>query len=126
MTTGHADRAILLDHTPPIAGFVYDGKNRGFDVAFTAENNQFCFNWDKFHDADSGIASVAFAGVGSSRGSFDVVTRKAVAYYQKSVCFPVQLQHNTKYFATLEVSNGANTPLAVTSSSDGGETSLGT
>eukprot|EP00118_Oscarella_pearsei_P018126 m.184105 g.184105 ORF g.184105 m.184105 type:complete len:5153 (+) comp39317_c0_seq2:47-15505(+) len=119
MATGHSNKPLLLDHSPPVAGFVNDGKNRGFDLKFTAESNQYCFNWDDFHDADSGINAVAFAGVGSTQGSFDIVGRKSVAYYQKSVCFSVRLQHNVKYFATLEVSNDANKPLTVNSSSDG-------
>ena len=36
----HADGPILVDDTPPIAGFLFDGPYAGRDLVFTKDRNE--------------------------------------------------------------------------------------
>ena len=54
-TVGHADKPIIVDSSPPIAGDVYDGDKLKEDIAFQASPSQYCANWNGFGDPESGL-----------------------------------------------------------------------
>lgn len=53
--TGAGETPILLDSTPPVAGYVLDGSQLGHDVCCQVSDTQVCAQWVDFHDPDSYI-----------------------------------------------------------------------
>ncbi|XP_052806226.1 uncharacterized protein LOC128235445 [Mya arenaria] len=117
-----ANRAILLDSSPPIAGVVNDGEIYAEDLQFTKYSDKVCTNWHDFHDPESGISKYEI-GVGSKPGSLDVVGLEGVKYYESFYCFELRenetLVHDNIYFITLWASNAATNMKNVSKSSDG-------
>ena len=46
---GTADKPILVDTTPPIAGELYDGWIHGKDMFFTGERHRVIYFWSEKH-----------------------------------------------------------------------------
>ena len=55
MCNQHADRPILVDRSPPVAGEVYDGPEMMIDWQFQSSDKLICSNWHNFYDPQSGI-----------------------------------------------------------------------
>ncbi|XP_052806221.1 uncharacterized protein LOC128235438 [Mya arenaria] len=117
-----ANRAILLDASPPIAGVVNDGEIYSEDLQFTKYSDKICTNWHDFHDPESGISKYEI-GVGSKPGMLDVVGLEGVKHNEHLFCFKLQenetLVHDNVYYITLWAFNAATNMKNVSKSSDG-------
>ncbi|XP_052806219.1 uncharacterized protein LOC128235437 [Mya arenaria] len=117
-----ANRAILLDASPPIAGVVNDGEIYAEDLQFTKYTDKMCTNWHDFHDPESGISKYEI-GVGSKPGMLDVVGLEGVKHDEHLFCFELRenetLIHDNVYYITLWASNAATNRKNVSKSSDG-------
>ncbi|KAK3094096.1 hypothetical protein FSP39_024081 [Pinctada imbricata] len=117
-TAGHGDEPILIDRTPPIAGNVLDGAIVLHDVTYQADNSQICAHWNSFYDPESGILEFRW-GVGTNPGLDDVASFRNYTHNIRHACVDVQLTHNTTYFSTVIVFNGALNTKNSNSSSNG-------
>ena len=121
MAIGHSHYPLVIDRTPPVIGYVYDGRHHGSDASYTAANNTICVNWDNFHDEESGLTDFARVGMGSAPGLTDVVALQEVSYTAKEICFQTSLVHSHTYYSTVVVYNRGHKQLSVNDSSDGGK-----
>ncbi len=121
MAVGHSHHPLVIDRTPPVSGYVYDGRHYGRDATYSAVNNTICVNWDNFHDEESGLAEFADVGVGSAPGLTNVVAFRKVPYKAKEVCFRATLVHSSSYYSTIVVYNQGHKQLSVNDTSNGGE-----
>ncbi|KAI8487517.1 hypothetical protein Bbelb_347510 [Branchiostoma belcheri] len=116
--TGHADRPVLVDTSPPIAGVLYDGSVHGHDLNFTSDPNTICANWKDFHDEESGLSHYLW-GVGTVPGTDDMVPLTEYPHTASQACADVQLVHNTTYYSLLAAVNNGHDHLNISRSSDG-------
>ncbi|KAI8482777.1 hypothetical protein Bbelb_394390 [Branchiostoma belcheri] len=116
--TGHADRPVLVDTSPPIAGVLYDGSVHGHDLNFTSDPNTICANWKDFHDEESGLSHYLW-GVGTVPGTDDMVPLTEYPHTASQACADVQLVHNTTYYSVLAAVNNGHDHLNISRSSDG-------
>ena len=56
---GHADRAIIVDRSPPVAGLVFDGEKPQTDIVYQSSTSRYCANWHGFNDPQSGIGKMS-------------------------------------------------------------------
>ena len=54
-TTGHGKEPILIDRSPPLAGYVIDGDRLHNDLQFQSDSKPICAQWLNFYDPESGI-----------------------------------------------------------------------
>ena len=55
----------MVDRTPPMAGTVGDGTERG-DVDYQSDLTTLCVSWESFRDPESGIAEIHW-GIGEKK-----------------------------------------------------------
>lgn len=48
-------KPFIIDRSPPIVGFVIDGKIHFRDITYQSSNKEICVQWTGFHDPESGI-----------------------------------------------------------------------
>ena len=102
-------------------GRVYDGSTPGSDEQYQDSSAPLCVNWAGFSDPHTGLGHIEWE-VRRAAGLVDARNLTADERERGVACFEgISLSHNTTYFSVLEVYNGADEPLAVSESSDGGE-----
>lgn len=102
---------------------MYDGNTPGLDSQYQNGTDSLCVNWEGFSDPHTGIGGIAW-GIGRMAGDSRVAARNLTAREREMgvACYEgLSLTHNSTYFSTLTVYNGAMEPLFVTASSDGSE-----
>lgn len=48
-------KPFIIDRSPPIVGFVIDGKINFHDITYQSSNEEICVQWTGFYDPESGI-----------------------------------------------------------------------
>ncbi|WAR05119.1 hypothetical protein MAR_020488, partial [Mya arenaria] len=117
-----ANRAILVDASPPIAGVINDGEIYAEDLQFTKYFDKICTNWYDFHDPESGISKYEI-GVGSIPGGYNVAGLENVNYHEHLYCFHLHenasLVHDDTYYVVIWASNAATNMKNVSKYSNG-------
>ena len=55
LTAGHGAEPIMIDTTPPVAGYVLDGDTHLQDMTYQPYDDRMCVQWYEWFDAESGI-----------------------------------------------------------------------
>ncbi|XP_076085326.1 uncharacterized protein LOC143056125 [Mytilus galloprovincialis] len=119
-----ADRPIIVDPTPPIAGNVYDGQTYGVDLAFAKFPDKICANWQGFFDPESGI-SFFMVSVGSEplENVTDISNLTQIDRKHHKTCVFLEqgsyLEHGNTYYTTVWAYNGGARQLNSSSISNG-------
>ena len=138
---------IMVDRSPPLAGRVYDGAMVGSDVDFQSNATTLCVIFEGFSDPESGIASITWTAgrsslyealivndahkrividfTGLTVGDVRIVSRELTPseIVSRVACedgLNPMLNHNTTYYSSLTVYNGAMNSQSVSVSSDNG------
>ncbi|XP_033105583.1 uncharacterized protein LOC117107873 isoform X2 [Anneissia japonica] len=115
----HADSPLIVDFSPPVAGYFRDGFNLGIDSDYESDETQYCANWVDFADEESGIAGYVL-GLGTFPGLTDVAEFISLQSHDYKFCIKgLHLQHGVKYYGVLAAFNGGHKHLNTTVASDG-------
>ena len=113
---------VKVDRSPPTMGVVQDGPSRGVDLAFQANSNILCMNYDGFTDPHSGVGQYQWLiQTDTSTDSILVLNLTESEVVDKVACANLSLSHGTTYYSTVIATNMADQPLATSNTSNGGE-----
>ncbi|KAJ8299760.1 hypothetical protein KUTeg_023820 [Tegillarca granosa] len=112
--------AYIVDTTPPIKGYVYDG-NRSYsdvykDIDYQSDTSAIYAHWEGFHDPHTQIKEY-FVSVGSCPQCDNTVNYQSVGVKTNFYFTNIHLGNGLKYYVTVTACNTAD--LCVTSVSDG-------
>ena len=85
--SGHADKPIIVDRSPPTAGDVYDGDQLKKDIAFQSSSSQYCTNWNGFEDPDSGLSKFPEVIFCTGLCSFTCYLKQIALYAYKHISY---------------------------------------
>lgn len=80
-----SSNGVLIDTTPPTAGYVYEGRGQDIDCMWI--NESLHVHWSHFHDEQSGIVNYEFA-VGSKPDSNELLPFMSVGLATNATCNP--------------------------------------
>ena len=92
---------FTVDHTGPSAGIVYDGLQRGKDIAFQNSTTQLSANWSPFTNSNGRIAEYEMC-VGKEPETCDVKDFVSLGKNWRGTITGLNLKHNEKYFVTVQ------------------------
>uniref|UniRef100_A0A1I8J5S5 GPS domain-containing protein n=1 Tax=Macrostomum lignano TaxID=282301 RepID=A0A1I8J5S5_9PLAT len=121
-TVQHADRPILIDLSPPIAGPVLDGSEFKHDADFVGKSDRMCVNWFDFRDDESGIAYYHWQLFQEDDEIYRVEfvdSHKQMLCMDSSLAGGQELQHNTRYRSVITAVHYGHRELSVNASSSG-------
>ena len=114
---------FLIDHTPPKAGRVMDGRFEGHDLYFESTRDGLaCVNFDGFSDPESGISKYEWCigtGVRNDKERCNAVGNQIIDVIDHIACAKVELIHQQTYYTTVWAHNKAHRVLKTMKSSDG-------
>ncbi|XP_061168901.1 uncharacterized protein LOC133178169 [Saccostrea echinata] len=103
---GSGPEPILIDRTSPVAGIVLDGYIVHHDLTYQSNDEQLCAQWTAFYDPESGIDHFRW-GIGTIPGKDNIMNFRNFSHNTRHSCIDIALRHNTRYFSTVIVFNGA-------------------
>ncbi|CAH1259274.1 ADGRL2 [Branchiostoma lanceolatum] len=110
--------AAVVDTSPPVAGFVYDGVSGGnsHDVDFQTDIETLHTWWTGFHDPHTALAGYSWS-IGTCRGCDDVMEAEDVGLIQEASVEHLGLVSGKRYYVTVLACNAAD--LCTSATSDG-------
>ncbi|OGS28068.1 MAG: hypothetical protein A2297_04495 [Elusimicrobia bacterium RIFOXYB2_FULL_48_7] len=107
------------DSTPPSApGAVRDGSTAGVDISSVASATTLSANWDTGADGESGISGYQYA-IGTTAGGVNTLGWQTLGNLLTVTRSGLSLSAGTTYYFTVKSVNGAGTPSATATNSNG-------
>ena len=115
---------FLIDHSPPIAGRVMDGRFEGHDLYFESTSDGYaCVNFDGFSDPESGISQYEWClgtdATKSDKERCNAIGNLIIDVIDHIACAKVDLIHDQTYYATVWAHNRGHRVLKTMRSSNG-------
>ncbi|XP_077997650.1 uncharacterized protein LOC144450798 isoform X2 [Glandiceps talaboti] len=110
--------ATIVDSSPPIPGYVYDGKpsNDYVDLDYQSDASSLSARWEGFHDPHTDIISYTYS-IGTCSGCDDTMETLNVGLHTEITRSDIKLQPGVVYYWTVTCCNAAD--LCTTVTSDG-------
>ncbi|KAI8510730.1 hypothetical protein Bbelb_116460, partial [Branchiostoma belcheri] len=108
--------AAVVETSPPVQGFVYDGVSGGDGHDFDFQTNTETLHtwWEGFHDSHTALLGYSWS-VGTSPGCDDVMEAEDVGLLQEASVEHLRLVSGKRYYVTVTACNVAELCTSVTS-----------
>ncbi|XP_070562336.1 uncharacterized protein [Ptychodera flava] len=118
LSTIASSQAIVIDTSPPNAGFVYDGApgNSNKDIDYQSNTKSLKVYWEAFNDPHTRVTDYAWT-IGTCPGCDDVLGEQHVGLNTEVEARHLNLQQGVAYYSTVTACNAAG--LCTSVSSDG-------